>query len=101
MTDQEAAEALNESVDFSLNAEGINLSFTLPEGERDWDIRLSQNVSSEDPDVIQSFNETQWTPGESYSFFLPRDILLEYHCPWTYLSMRGRRVFPWGFPSAR
>ena len=78
MTDQEAAEALNESVDFSLNAEGINLSFTLPEGERDWDIRLSQNVSSEDPDVIQSFNETQWTPGESYSFFLPRDILLEY-----------------------
>lgn len=78
MTDQEAAEALNESVDFSLNAEGINLSFTLPEGARDWDIRLSQNVSSEDPDVIQSFNETQWTPGESYSFFLPRDILLEY-----------------------
>ena len=78
MTDQEAVEALNESVDFSLNAEGINLSFTLPEGERDWDIRLSQNVSSEDPDVIQSFNETQWTPGESYSFFLPRDILLEY-----------------------
>ena len=78
MTDQEAAEALNESVDFSLNAEGINLSFTLPEGERDWDIRLSQNVSSEDPDVIQSFNETQWTPGESYSFFLPRDILLEF-----------------------
>lgn len=78
MTDWEAAEALNESVDFSLNAEGINLSFTLPEGERDWDIRLSQNVSSEDPDVIQSFNETQWTPGESYSFFLPRDILLEF-----------------------
>lgn len=78
MTDQEAAEALNESVDFSLNAEGINLSFTLPEGERDWDIRLSQNVSSENPDVIQSFNETQWTPGESYSFFLPRDILLEF-----------------------
>ena len=78
MTDQEAVEALNESVDFSLNAEGINLSFTLPEGERDWDIRLSQNVSSEDPDVIQSFNETQWTPGESYSFFLPRDILLEF-----------------------
>ena len=78
MTDQEAAEALNESVDFSLNAEGMNLSFTLPEGERDWDIRLSQNVSSENPDVIQSFNETQWTPGESYSFFLPRDILLEY-----------------------
>lgn len=78
MTDQEAAEALNESVDFSLNAEGINLSFTLPEGERDWDIRLSQNVSSENPDVIQSFNDTQWTPGESYSFFLPRDILLEF-----------------------
>ena len=78
MTDQEAVEALNESVDFSLNAEGINLSFTLPEGERDWDIRLSQNVSSENPDVIQSFNETQWTPGESYSFFLPRDILLEF-----------------------
>ena len=78
MTDQEAAEALNESVDFSLNAEGMNLSFTLPEVERDWDIRLSQNVSSENPDVIQSFNETQWTPGESYSFFLPRDILLEF-----------------------
>lgn len=78
MTDQEAAEALNESVDFSLNAEGMNLSFTLPAGERDWDIRLSQNVSSENPDVIQSFNETQWTPGESYSFFLPRDILLEF-----------------------
>lgn len=78
MTDQEAVDALNESVDFSLDAEGVVLSFTLPEGERDWDIRLSQNVSSEAPDVIQSFNETQWTPGESYSFFLPRDILLEY-----------------------
>ena len=78
MTDQEAVEALNESLDWSLGNEGTTLSFTIPEGERDWDIRLSQDAFPEDPDVIQSFNETQWTPGEHYSFFLPRDILLEY-----------------------
>lgn len=78
MTDQEAVEALNESLDWSLDNEGTTLSFTIPEGERDWDIRLSQDTFPEDPDVIQSFNETQWTPGEHYSFLLPRDILLGY-----------------------
>lgn len=78
MTDQEAVDALNESLDWSLGNEGTTLSFTIPEGERDWDIRLSQDTFPEDPDVIQSFNETQWTPGERYSFLLPRDILLGY-----------------------
>ena len=78
MTDQEAVDALNESLDWSLGNEGTTLSFTIPEGERDWDIRLSQDIFPEDPDVIQSFNETQWTPGERYSFLLPRDILLGY-----------------------
>ncbi len=78
MTDQEAVDALNESLDWSLGNEGTTLSFTIPEGERDWDIRLSQDTFPEDPDVIQSFNETQWTPGERYAFLLPRDILLGY-----------------------
>ena len=78
MTDQEAVDALNESLDWFLGNEGTTLSFTIPEGERDWDIRLSQDTFPEDPDVIQSFNETQWTPGERYSFLLPRDILLGY-----------------------
>ena len=78
MTDQEAVDALNESLDWSLGNEGTTLSFTIPEGERDWDIRLSQDTFPEDPDVVQSFNETQWTPGERYSFLLPRDILLGY-----------------------
>ena len=77
-TGQEAMDALNESLDWSLGNEGTTLSFTIPEGERDWDIRLSQDAFPEDPDVIQSFNETQWTPGERYSFLLPRDILLGY-----------------------
>lgn len=77
MTDQEALDALNESIDISLDTEGVILSFTLPEGERDWEIRLTQSALSEDPEEIQSFNRTQWVPGESYTFHLSRTLLQE------------------------
>ena len=99
MTDQEAVDALNERLDWSLGNEGTTLSFTIPEGERDWDIRLSQDTFPEDPDVIQSFNETQWTPGERYSFLLPRDILLGYQLTLNVLLNGGAEGFTVGMTS--
>ena len=99
MTDQEAVDALNESLDWSLDNEGTTISFTIPEGERDWDIRLSQDTFPEDPDVVQSFNETQWTPGERYSFLLPRDILLGYQLTLNVLLNGGAEGFAVGMTS--
>ena len=76
MTDWEAVDALNESLSWDLNAQAVILSFTIPEGERDWSIRLDGEAGLGDADAIRTFNETDWVPGESYSFRLPIEVLL-------------------------
>lgn len=76
MTDQEAVDALNESLSWDLDAQAVILSFTIPEGERDWSIRLDGEAGLGDADAIRTFNETDWVPGESYSFRLPIEVLL-------------------------
>lgn len=76
MTDQEALEALNESLSWDLDTQAVILSFTIPEGERDWSIRLDGEAGLGDADAIRTFNETDWVPGESYSFRLPIEVLL-------------------------
>lgn len=76
MTDPEAVDALNESLSWDLDAQAVILSFTIPEGERDWSIRLDGEAGLGDADAIRTFNETDWVPGESYSFRLPIEVLL-------------------------
>ena len=76
MTDWEAVDALNESLSWDLDAQAVILSFTIPEGERDWSIRLDGEAGLGDADAIRTFNETDWVPGESYSFRLPIVVLL-------------------------
>lgn len=76
MTDMEAVDALNESLSWDLDAQAVILSFTIPEGERDWSIRLDGEAGLGDADAIRTFNETDWVPGESYSFRLPIEVLL-------------------------
>ena len=76
MTDWEAVDALNESLSWDLDAQAVILSFTIPEGERDWSIRLDGEAGLGDADAIRTFNETNWVPGESYSFRLPIEVLL-------------------------
>ena len=76
MTDQEAVDALNESLSWDLDAQAVILSFTIPEEERDWSIRLDGEAGLGDTDAIRTFNETDWVPGESYSFRLPIEVLL-------------------------
>lgn len=76
MTDWEAVDALNESLSWDLDAQAVILSFTIPEGERDWSIRLDGEAGLGDADAIRTFNETDWVPGESYSFRLPIEVLL-------------------------
>lgn len=74
MTDMEAVNALLESVSY----DGQELSFTIPEGERDWNLFLTQNEDDRTiaADVIQGFNDTVWKPGETYSFQLPVEHFL-------------------------
>lgn len=76
MTDWEAVDALDESLSWDLDAQAVILSFTIPEGERDWSIRLDGEAGLGDADAIRTFNETDWVPGESYSFRLPIEVLL-------------------------
>lgn len=76
MTDWEAVDALNESLSWDLDTQAVILSFTIPEGERDWSIRLDGEAGLGDADAIRTFNETDWVPGESYSFRLPIEVLL-------------------------
>ncbi len=74
MTDMEAVEALSASVSY----DGQELSFTIPEGERDWNLFLTQNEDDRTiaAYVIQGFNDTVWEPGETYSFQLPIEHFL-------------------------
>lgn len=74
MTDMEAVNALLESVSY----DGQELSFTIPEGERDWNLFLTQNEDDRTiaAYVIQGFNDTVWKPGEAYSFQLPVEHFL-------------------------
>ena len=74
MTDLEAVNALLESVSY----DGQELSFTIPEGERDWNLFLTQNEDDRTiaAYVIQGFNDTVWKPGETYSFQLPVEHFL-------------------------
>ena len=76
ITDQEAVDALHESLHWDLDAQAVILSFTIPEGERDWSIRLEGETGLDDAGAIRTFNETAWGPGESYSFRLPMEVLL-------------------------
>ena len=68
MTDQEAVEALEESLSY----DGERVSFTIPEGDREWNIHIAGRAEVEwlGGMSLHFLDGTDWTPGETYSFEL-------------------------------
>lgn len=68
MTDMEALEALEESLSY----DGERVSFTIPEGDREWNIHIAGRADTEELGGISLhyLDGTDWTPGETYSFEL-------------------------------
>lgn len=69
MTDQEALDALVKSVAY----DGERVSFTIPEGDRVWNIHIAGRADTQELGGISLhyLDGTQWVPGETYSFDLP------------------------------
>lgn len=68
MTDMEAVEALEESLSY----DGERVSFTIPEGDREWNIHIAGRAEVEwlGGMSLHFLDGTDWTPGETYSFEL-------------------------------
>lgn len=68
MTDMEALEALEESLSY----DGERVSFTIPEGDREWNIQIAGRAEVEwlGGMSLHFLDGTDWTPGETYSFEL-------------------------------
>ena len=68
MTDLEALEALENSLSY----DGERVSFTIPEGDREWNIQISGRADTQELGGISLhyLDGTDWTPGETYSFEL-------------------------------
>lgn len=68
MTDMEALEALEESLSYG----GERVSFTIPEGDREWNIHIAGRAEVEwlGGMSLHLLDGTDWTPGETYSFEL-------------------------------
>ena len=68
MTDLEALEALENSLSY----DGERVSFTIPEGDREWNIQISGRADTLELDGISLhyLDGTDWMPSETYSFEL-------------------------------
>ena len=68
MTDLEALEALENSLSY----DGERVSFTIPEGDQEWNIQISGRADTQELGGISLhyLDGTDWTPGETYSFEL-------------------------------
>lgn len=68
MTDMEALEALENSLSY----DGERVSFTIPEGDREWNIHIAGRAEVEwlGGMSLHFLDGTDWTPGETYSFEL-------------------------------
>lgn len=61
-----------EELENTITYDGQTLSFTLPEGERDWDLHIAGRAETDELGgmSLHYLDETNWTPGETYSFDL-------------------------------
>lgn len=61
-----------EELENTITYDGQTLSFTLPEGERDWKVHIAGRAETDELGGISLhyLDETNWTPGETYSFDL-------------------------------
>ena len=68
MTDLDALEALENSLSY----DGERVSFTIPEGDREWNIHIAGRAEVEwlGGMSLHYLDGTDWTPGETYSFEL-------------------------------
>ena len=64
----QAVEELKNTITY----DGQVLSFTLPEGERDWNLHIAGRAETDELGgmSLHYLDETNWTPGETYSFDL-------------------------------
>ncbi len=68
MIDQEALETLENSLSY----DGERVSFTIPEGDQEWNIQISGRADTQELGGISLhyLDGIDWTPGETYSFEL-------------------------------
>lgn len=61
-----------EELENTITYDGQTVSFTLPEGERDWSLHIAGRAEVEwlGGMSLHYLDETAWTPGETYSFDL-------------------------------
>lgn len=61
-----------EELENTITYDGQTLSFTLPEGERDWNLHIAGRAETDELGgmSLHYLDETNWTPGETYSFDL-------------------------------
>ena len=61
-----------EELENTITYDGQTVSFTLPEGERDWNLHIAGRAETDELGGISLhyLDETTWTPGETYSFDL-------------------------------
>ena len=61
-----------EELEDTITYDGQTVSFTLPEGERDWSLHIAGRAEVEwlGGMSLHYLDETAWTPGETYSFDL-------------------------------
>ena len=73
---KEAADPLD-ALQESISYHGEELSFTLPEGDEEWNILIYGRVETEEMGgmSLHYLESTDWTPGESYSFPLSQETV--------------------------
>lgn len=61
-----------EELKHTITYDGQTLSFTLPEGEREWSLHIAGRAEAEELGgmSLHYLDGTDWTPGETYSFAL-------------------------------
>lgn len=61
-----------EELENTITYDGQTVSFTLPEGERDWKLHIAGRAETDELGgmSLHYLDETTWTPGETYSFDL-------------------------------
>lgn len=81
-----------EELEDTITYDGQTVSFTLPEGERDWSLHIAGRAEVEwlGGMSLHYLDETAWTPGETYSFDLDGESVGEIAELSMYIDLEGQ-----------
>ena len=81
-----------EELENTITYDGQTVSFTLPEGERDWSLHIAGRAEVEwlGGMSLHYLDETAWTPGETYSFDLDGESVGEIAELSMYIDLEGQ-----------